>query len=97
MYNVGFTPDGDADLACLDTPIAQRVLRKLRWLDVLHLAISDEPEAGSVELGPNITVELNDKGEMIGIEILEASRFIRDSIMESVQARVLRVPEVQPA
>jgi len=65
--------------------------------DVLHLAISDEPEAGSVELGPNITVELNDKGEMIGIEILEASRFIRDSIMESVQARVLRVPESQPA
>ncbi len=65
--------------------------------DVLHLAISDEPEAGSVELGPNITVELNDKGEMIGIEVLEASRFIRDSIMESVQARVLRVPEFQPA
>jgi len=65
--------------------------------DVLHLAISDEPEAGSVELGPNITVELNDKGEMIGIEILEASRFIRDSIMESVQARVLRVSEFQLA
>ena len=65
--------------------------------DVLHLAISDEPEVGSVELGPNITVELNDQGEMIGIEILEASRFIRDSIMESVQARVLRVPESQPA
>jgi len=65
--------------------------------DVLHLAISDEPEAGSVELGPNITVELNDQGEMIGIEILEASRFIRDSIMESVQARVLRVPKFQPA
>lgn len=65
--------------------------------DVLHLAISDEPEAGSVELGHNITVELNDKGEMIGIEILEASRFIRDSIMESVQAKVLRVSEFQPA
>jgi len=32
MYNVGFTSDGDADLARLDTPIAQRVLRKLRWL-----------------------------------------------------------------
>ncbi len=60
--------------------------------DVLHIVISDESEAGSVELSPNITVELNDKGEMIGIEILEASHFIRDSIMESVQARVLRVP-----
>jgi uncharacterized protein YuzE len=64
--------------------------------DVLHLAISDEPEAGSVELGPNITVELNDQGEMIGIEILEASRFLRDSIVESVQARVSWVPEFQP-
>ena len=60
--------------------------------DVLHLAISDEPEAGSVELGPHITVELNGKGEMIGIEILEASLFIRDSIMESVQAKVMRLP-----
>jgi len=65
--------------------------------DVLHLAISDETEAGSVELAPNITVELNDQGEMIGIEILEASRFVRDSIMESVQARVLRGPTAQPA
>jgi uncharacterized protein YuzE len=64
--------------------------------DVLHLAISDDPEAGSVELNPNITVELNNKGEMIGIEILEASRFIRDSIMDSVQARVLRITELQP-
>jgi uncharacterized protein YuzE len=65
--------------------------------DILHVAISDEPEVGSVELAPNITVELNDQGELIGIEILEASRFIRDSIMESVQARMLRTPELQPA
>ena len=63
--------------------------------DVLHLAVSDEPEKGSVELSPNITVELNDKGELIGIEILNASAFIRDSILESVQAKVLRFPEMQ--
>jgi uncharacterized protein YuzE len=65
--------------------------------DVLHVAISDEPEAGSVELSPNITVELNAKGELIGIEILEASRFIRDSIVESIQGRVLHIPELQSA
>jgi uncharacterized protein YuzE len=41
--------------------------------DVLHLTISDEPEAGSVELSSNVTAELNDKGELIGIEILDAS------------------------
>ena len=65
--------------------------------DVLHVAISDEPEARSVELTPNITVELNAKGELIGIEILEASRFIRDSIVESIQGRVLHIPELQSA
>lgn len=65
--------------------------------DILHLIISDEPEAGSVELGPNITVELNDQGEMIGVEILQASTFIRDSILESVQARVLHASGLQAA
>lgn len=57
--------------------------------DVLHLAISDEPESGSVEVSPNITAELNAKGELIGIEILNASMFIRDSVLDSVQARLL--------
>jgi len=61
--------------------------------DILHLAFSDEPEAGSVEISPNITAELNDKGELIGIEILNASAFLRDSILESVQAKVLQLSE----
>lgn len=61
--------------------------------DVLHLVISDEAEAGSVEVSPNITAELNDKGELIGIEILGASKFIRDSVLESVQAKVLDLTE----
>jgi len=65
--------------------------------DVLHLAISDEPEAGSVEVGPNITAELNAKGELIGIEILSASTFIRDSVLESVQAKVLDLAEAKTA
>jgi uncharacterized protein YuzE len=65
--------------------------------DVLHLAISDEAEAGSVEVSPNITAELNDKGELIGIEILGASKFIRDSVLESVQAKVLELTEARVA
>lgn len=65
--------------------------------DVLHLAISNEAEAGSIEISPNITAELNDKGELIGIEILGASKFIRDSIMESVQAKVLDLAETKTA
>ena len=58
--------------------------------DVLHLVLNDEEEAGSAELSPNITAELNRKGEIIGIEILEASTFVRDTLLESVQARLLR-------
>lgn len=59
--------------------------------DILHLTISDEREVGSVEISPNITVELNEAGELIGIEIINASAFIRDSVLESVQARLLTV------
>ena len=57
--------------------------------DILHWGILDEPERESIELSPNITAELNDGGELIGIEILNASAFIRDSILESVQAKIL--------
>jgi uncharacterized protein YuzE len=59
--------------------------------DVLHLAITNEPEAGSVELSPNITAELNEQGELIGIEILNASEFVRDSILETAQAKILKL------
>ena len=65
--------------------------------DILHLAISDEPEKGSMELGPNITAELNVEGELIGIEILNASAFIRDSVLESMQAKMLAWAKVDNA
>ena len=63
--------------------------------DILHLAISDGPEKGSMELGPNITAELNDDGELIGFEILNASTFIRDSVVESLQAKLLSLANVE--
>ncbi len=65
--------------------------------DILHLSISEELESGSVELSPNITAELNDKGELIGIEIINASSYIRDSILESVQGKLLNLPHKKAA
>ena len=59
--------------------------------DILHLSISDEPEAGSIELSPDITAEFNEQGDLIGIEIINASSFIRDSILESAQAKLLNL------
>lgn len=58
--------------------------------DILHLSISDEKESGSVEISPNVTAELNEKGELIGIEIIGASAFLRDSILESAQGKLLQ-------
>jgi uncharacterized protein YuzE len=85
------------DLEPGDLPMNKTKLAYFENEDVLHLAISDEPESGSIELSPNITAELNDKGELIGIEILNASTFIRDSILESVQAKMLQFSSVQIA
>jgi uncharacterized protein YuzE len=67
---------------------------KMRYFeqeDILHLTISDEPEANSVEINPNITAELNDAGELIGIEIINASSFIRDAVLESTQGKILNL------
>lgn len=63
--------------------------------DILHLIIAEQEEANSVELSPNITAELNAKGELIGIEILNASAFMRDSIMETAQARLLNLTSTE--
>jgi uncharacterized protein YuzE len=59
--------------------------------DILHLSISDDPEARSIELSPDITAELNEQGDLIGIEIINASSFIRDSILETAQAKLLNL------
>jgi uncharacterized protein YuzE len=68
-------------------------IRYFEQQDVLHLVITDEPESRSVELSPNITVELNDRNEMIGVEILNASDFLRDAVLDSVQAKTLQLVE----
>ena len=68
-------------------------IRYFEQQDVLHLVITDEPESKSVELSPNITVELNDRNEMIGVEILNASDFLRETVLDSVQAKTLQLIE----
>ena len=58
--------------------------------DVIHLAMTDEDGVASMELSPNITAELNADGELIGLEILKASTFLRDFILESTQAKLMQ-------
>lgn len=59
--------------------------------DIIHLLISEEMEAGSIEISPNVSAELNADGELIGVEILNASAYIRDFILESIQDKLLNL------
>jgi uncharacterized protein YuzE len=45
--------------------------------DVLYIAARKGKEEEFVEIAPGINVELDEKGEVIGIEILNASNFLR--------------------
>ena len=63
--------------------------------DVIHLTISEENEVDSVEISPNITSELNQEGELIGVEILKASTFLRDFVLETTQAKLLNLKQHQ--
>jgi uncharacterized protein YuzE len=58
--------------------------------DIIHINIKDGSEHSSVEMSPNITVELNKENEIIGIEILNATNFIRDGLLETIQGRILQ-------
>ncbi|MCP4751637.1 MAG: DUF2283 domain-containing protein [Proteobacteria bacterium] len=59
--------------------------------DVLHILIEKGRESECRELAPNITAELNDKGELMGIEILKASAFIQNFVLEQAGLNDLKV------
>lgn len=61
--------------------------------DILHLVISNDPQGGSLELSSNITAELDDNGQLIGIEILNASSSIEDMILENKLVEELTLAE----
>lgn len=53
------------------------ILNYDRRSDVLYIVIKKSKEEEFVEIAPGVNVELNDRGEVIGIEILNASSFLK--------------------
>ncbi|WLT37529.1 DUF2283 domain-containing protein [Synechocystis sp. B12] len=51
-------------------------MRYFEQEDVLHLVIPDELQADGVEIDPDVTVELNKEGELIGLEIINVRSFL---------------------
>ncbi len=61
--------------------------------DVLYLLYSEGPQSRSLELTPDITADLNENGNLIGIEILNASSFIEDVILDGKLGKELTLAE----
>ncbi|HUX20556.1 MAG TPA: DUF2283 domain-containing protein [Spirochaetia bacterium] len=57
--------------------------------DIIHIRVKEGREASSVEVSPNITAELNERNEIIGVEILNASTYLRDNLLDTIQAKLL--------
>ncbi len=56
--------------------------------DVLYLGVKKGEEEEFVEVAPGINVELDPKGQVIGIEILNASKVLK-SVIKPMQMQIL--------
>ncbi|MBI2118441.1 MAG: DUF2283 domain-containing protein [Elusimicrobia bacterium] len=56
-------------------------------VDILYIATKGGSEEGFVEVAPGVQVELDSKKQVIGIEILNASRFLKP-ILKPLEQKV---------
>ncbi len=68
----------------MDNPIREGSLKYYEDSDVLYFFLKKGSESRSVETAPGITIELNDANQIIGIEILDASKFIQDYVLKDI-------------
>lgn len=56
--------------------------------DVLYLGVKKGAEEEFIEVSPGVSVELDENGQVIGIEILNASKVLK-SVVAPLQRQVL--------
>lgn len=67
---------------------SQKIINYDRKSDVLYLGVKRGIEEEFVEVSPGINVELNQRGQVIGVEILNASRVLK-SVIRPLQKQIL--------
>jgi uncharacterized protein YuzE len=55
--------------------------------DVLYLFSEEGEIARSIEVSPGITVEFGDAGNILGVEILKASKVLTEKVIASLHAK----------
>jgi uncharacterized protein YuzE len=59
--------------------------------DVLYLVCNEGEIARSIEVAPGITVEFGGAGNILGVEILQASKVLTEKVIASLHAKQARV------
>jgi len=79
--------------ACASMP-TEIVLRYDRSVDALYIKLKEDRVAESDEVAPGIIVDYNDRGEVVGIEVLQFSKRnidIKKLIIEGIESLLLAV------
>ncbi len=63
--------------------------------DILYIA-KDGKEEEFIEIYPGINIELNEKREFIGLEILEASKILKD-VIKPIQEKKVNTRKSRPS
>lgn len=56
--------------------------------DVLYFFLKKGEEKEAIEVAPGVTLELNEQKEIIGIEILDASKFLNSYILKNFKSQL---------
>jgi uncharacterized protein YuzE len=67
----------------MDKTMKQGTLRYYEESDILYFFLKEGMEKRNIEVVPGVTIELNNKNEIIGIEILDASKFVKNYILKT--------------
>lgn len=52
-----------------------------RETDSLYVLLADRPGADAIEVAPGVVADLDEQGELVGIDIDHASRFVDDEML----------------
>ncbi len=55
--------------------------------DIMHILIKKGAEDKAIEITPDITAEYNKEGELIGVEIVNASKAIFNMLVDDLQLK----------
>jgi uncharacterized protein YuzE len=55
--------------------------------DILYIVAAEGPVARSVEVAPGITIEYGEGGDILGVEILRASRILARQVVAGLHAK----------